>query len=126
VSSPTRRLTHEEIGDVVARIVGMVGRYGFRVKRRKHAVESGNGRMTVNKVVVNRKTSLPSEKRSEIRTAVRSVETIYPLKKQEKRYAKLFERVAGQVSTLKRFHVREGKDLQERLTKVTPEKSQRA
>ena len=98
----------------------MLGRSGFKPKRAKHHVESPAGRMTVNKVVANRRASLSREKQSTIRAAVRRCETTPVNQYNSPTYRKLFTSVLGHVGTLKRFHPQDGERLLKRLKAVRP------
>lgn len=120
VSSPCRRLDRSEIAAIVARIYAMLGRYGFKAKRAKHGIESPAGRMTVNKVVVNRRPSLTREKQSAVRAAVRKCETTPANLHKTPAYRKLFLSALGHVGTIKRFHPQDGERLQNRLNAVRP------
>jgi hypothetical protein len=120
VSSHGRRLESPEIAAITARIYSMLGRNGFKPKREKHHVESPAVRMTVNKVVTNRRASLSHEKQSAIRAAVRKCETTPVNLHNSSAYRKIFLSVLGHVGTLKRFHPRDGERLLKRLEAVRP------
>ena len=76
--------------------------------------------MTVNKLVVNERTSLTRETQSAVRAAVRKCETTPAHLHNTLPYRNLFLSVLGHVGTIKRFHSQDGERLQKRLNAVRP------
>jgi len=122
VSSPKRRLDSRELATIVAKIYAMFGRNGFKPKRVKHGVESQAGRITVNKVIANRRASLSREKQSAIRAVVKRCEATPLNQHNTHAYRKLFLSAVGSVGTLKRFHRLDAERLLQRLHAVRPQK----
>ena len=59
---------------VIGKVYGMLAKVGLKPKRSKHETYSRSTRMVTTKLVVNKKASLPQQKRSQIRAAVHHLE----------------------------------------------------
>jgi hypothetical protein len=94
--------------EVMARIIdqlhAMVRRKGLRLNPEKQGIAHASQRQVATKLVVNRKTSLPSEQRSAIRGAVRALQKTPEVAFGTQHYGKRYRRVSGLVTYLKQHH----------------------
>lgn len=112
------RLSKKEISWAIAQVHGMLGKHRFKSNRSKQKIYSSGERMIVNKVVINRKASLPHQKRSRIRAAVWSLEKECDAGETLGTNSDAYLRAMGLVTELSRFHPQEGLLLRERLKKM--------
>lgn len=101
--------------EIIARIYGLLSANGFRAKRSKHEVFSSGSRMVSTKLVVNKKTSLPSERRQNIRTAVFQIETRIMAGERNPGIIKELNRVTSQVGLMGSLHKNRAAPLKTRL-----------
>lgn len=118
--SAKRFIAAEEKTAIVATIYRMLGRLGFKAKRKKHELHTSKGRMTVTKLVVNAKPALAKENRAAIRAAVYQLEEQARNGNQSKTLSKNYHTVQGRVATLGRFHGREAAQLKKRMHALKP------
>ncbi len=111
--SAIRDLPPNEINWVITKLRAMAEAFGFRLKQQKETIAPANTRMVATKLLVNVRPALPSERRSNIRAAVKACEvsafrgTVVP--------DKVFNQVSGQLAYLTQYHPNEGKALRQRL-----------
>ncbi len=112
---PPAELTH-----CIAAIRTMCQRKGFQLKRQKQTIARAGTRMVTTKLVVNAKTSLPTEQRSAIRAAVAAIAATPSGQRNTKTYEQRYRRAAGKVSYLKQHHPHEAAQLRARLRAERP------
>ena len=111
-------LSRESKSEIVSKIYDLIKRNGYKPKYRKHAIFENNRRMLVNGLVVNERPALPRKERSAVRSLVNKAEQMVasggdlagPLSR---------NRVSGKVGKVKRFHLRTGQLLSEKIRRVT-------
>ena len=108
-------LSPAELTYCIASIRTMCQRKGLQLRRQKQTIARAGTRMVTTKLVVNAKTSLPTELRSAIRAAVAAITATPPCQRNTKHYDQKYRRVTGQVSYLKQHHPREAAQLRTRL-----------
>ena len=119
--STDRRLTGNEISEVVRQIAGMCSPLGFRLKRSKHNLTTSGNRMSTTGLMVNRRVSLPKEIRSQTRSLVHQCECLANRSKAMKQtpyFAVEWTHASGKVALLCRLHPTEGNLLRERLRAI--------
>lgn len=89
------------ISSATRTVIGFVNRHGLKIRRPKYRIQYSHRPMIVNQLVVNRRTSLTRQKRSEMRSYIyhRLVEA-----NGQKRMAYLSVEVSGKLCHLCRFH----------------------
>lgn len=118
--SARRFVAAEEKTAIVATIYGMLGRLGFKAKRKKHELHTSKGRMFVTKLLVNAKPALAKEKRAAVRAAVYQLEEQAQNGNRGAILLKDYNRVLGRVATLGRFHANEAEQLKKRMRALKP------
>ena len=121
--STDRRLTGNEISEVVRQIAGMCSPLGFRLKRSKHSLTTSGNRMYTTRLMVNRRPSLPREVRSQIRSLVHQCERLANRSKSVRQtpyFAVEWKHASGKVAHLCRLHPTAGNPLRERLRVIKP------
>jgi Reverse transcriptase (RNA-dependent DNA polymerase) len=98
---------------VIAMVYGMLRKHGLSASRKKgkHQVFSDSGVMKVTKLIVNRKPSLPRQKRSNIRAQVHSATTQFES-------MSALNNAAQMVGQLGRFHPTEAAALKRQIKKM--------
>ena len=96
---------------IIDRLHAMVRRKGLRLNTDKQTITSSHERQVSTKLVVNRKTSLPAERRSAIRAAVWALQNTPVDARETELYGKNYRRVSGLVSYLQQHHPREASQL---------------
>lgn len=99
---------------VIGKVYGMLAKVGLKPKRAKHETYSRSTRMVTTKLVVNKKASLPQQKRSQIRAAVHHLETESVAVGHLDDLPRLAS-VSVQVGQMNRFHPTQAKALRARL-----------
>jgi len=117
-ASSKRYLSQEGKTQAIAEIYGMLAKYGYRAKRRKHEITTSGKRMQTTKLLVNDKVSLKSEERANIRTAVFQLEQKIAKGAYGPEITHELNKVAGFVGKLSRFHTTKGKQLMDRVKKL--------
>ena len=74
--SSTSYLNKAQQNAAIAHVYGMLSKEGLRAGRGKHEIFAASKPMIVTKLVVNRKPSLPTKKRSAVRTQVFQLEQL--------------------------------------------------
>lgn len=113
--SSTKHLDAERKTECIAAIYGMLSKAGYRAKRRKHEITTSANQMFTTKLMVNKKPSLTSKERANIRTSVHQLELKISMGLIEPSIEKLLNSVSGQVGKLTRFHPTEGNKLKLRI-----------
>lgn len=109
------------LGWAKATVMAYFNSYGFLLPKEKSSIQRAWGRMVCTRRVNNRKPALPSEKRAEVRAAVKRLETLAALGFRNNRdYAVAFRSIRGRVANCKLVHRSEGTLLEARLGAVTP------
>jgi hypothetical protein len=70
ITVSTTNRSAEDLTSVNRLVIGILHRYGFRMKRSKHKILRRNKQMTVNNLVINEKAALPKAERKRIRAQV--------------------------------------------------------
>lgn len=104
IMSSKTHLTKNEQTQIVARVMGMVRQVGLSIGRDKHKVYSASTPMIATKVVVNKKPSLPAEKRSAVRAQVWQFEVAVAQGNRTLEVFKMGEKASQSVGQLGRFH----------------------
>lgn len=113
--SSVNAITDEDKTWAIAQVIAMMGSRGFRTKREKHEIQSGNGRISVMKLTVNREVSLSTRERSQIRTAVHQLEQSFDRGETGPEFRQDMDKASGRIGRLGRFHPAEADKLRERL-----------
>jgi len=113
--SSTKHLDAARKTECIALIYGMLSKSGYRAKRRKHEITTSANQMFTTKLMVNKKPSLTSKERANIRASVYQLEQKISMGLIEPSIAKLLNSVSGQVGKLSRFHPTEGNKLKLRI-----------
>jgi hypothetical protein len=92
----------------------------YRLKNRKHRIESAAGPMHVHSLIVNDKVSLPRGERSRIRAAVHRLSNWQPAAGEAEKYLHEYNRVRGRVANLARLHPGLGQNYKAMLNKLIP------
>lgn len=111
-------MKNEYKGKVISLIREMAMRSSLHLKARKQRIYSSGERMLVNNVIVNKKTSVPSEERARIRAAVHQCELFAMNDGKSKELSTLLRSTKGRVRHLARFHPKEATTLMNRLTRL--------
>ncbi len=117
MSSETH-LTKETQRWVIAQVYGMLRKVGLKAGRGKHEIFSATEPMIATKLIVNRKPSLSSKKRSQIRAQVRQVEMTQSAGADHETVRELANKAAQRVGQLGRFHSTPAGHLKERIKAV--------
>lgn len=99
---------------VIGKVYGMLAKVGLKPKRSKHETYSRSTRMVTTKLVVNKKASLPQQKRSQIRAAVHHLEIESAAAGHLDNLPRLGS-VSVQVGQMNRFHPTQAEALKARL-----------
>lgn len=116
--SSKRHLSRPEQTQVISAIYGMLAKVHLKAKRRKHETFTASQRMVTTKLVVNKRPTLPKEKRAAIRAAVHRVELLSKSGVLDAEGRRLLSSVAVQVGQLGRFHAGPALQLKGRLAAV--------
>lgn len=115
--SSRRNLAPEELTRCILSVYSLMWSKGYRPKRRKQEIQRSHRRITVTKLVTNKRVALPARERHRVRASVKELELHldqWPLDTVRARLAS----VTGRVSRLKRMHPTEGERLHARLKGV--------
>lgn len=115
--SSKRHLSKEELSACIKSIYGMMGRAGYRPKRRKQEIQRSAGAMHVTKLLTNRRPALPAKERQAIRASLYQLEKRLTLGELDGFRAAL-ESVAGRVNRLNQMHPTEGEHLKVRVRAI--------
>lgn len=99
----------------IGQLVAMMGSRGFRAKRDKHEIQSGNARISVMKLNVNREIGLSARERAQIRAAVHQLEQFFDRGNSGPEFRQEMDRVVERIGRLGRFHEAEAARLQGRV-----------
>lgn len=110
-------LSKEELSNCIASIYTMMGRAGFKPKRRKQEIQRANKVMRVTKLVTNRRPAITANERSAIRASVFQLEKSLGRGEIEG-LQKLLDRASGRVNRLSQLHPVEGRALKARVRVV--------
>lgn len=116
--SSTAALTTEDKAWAIGQVVAMIGSRGFRTKREKHEIQSGNGRISVMKLNVNRGVGVSTRERAQIRAAVHQLEQACIRCETGPQFRKELEKTSGRIGRLGRFHASEADRLRARLQAI--------
>lgn len=108
---------------VIGMVYGMLAKAGLKPKRSKHETYSRSTRMVTTKLVVNRKASLPQQKRSQARAAVHHLE-IESAAAGHLNDLPLLASVSVQVGQMNRFHPTQAAPLKARLKDLRATRSE--
>lgn len=110
-------LPKEELSTCIASIYTMMGRAGFKPKRRKQEIQRANKAMRVTKLVTNRRPAITASERSAIRASVFQLEKILSHGEIDG-LQQLLDRASGRVNRLSQLHPVEGRALKARVRHV--------
>lgn len=116
--SSVKHLTKETQTWVIAQVYGMLRKVGLKAGRGKHEIFSATEPMIATKLIVNRKPSLSSKKRSQVRAQVRQVEMAQSSGAAPETVRELANNAAQRVGQLGRFHTTQAAHLKERVKAV--------
>lgn len=116
--SSVKHLTKETQTWVIAQVYGMLRKVGLKAGREKHEIFSATEPMIATKLIVNRKPSLSSKKRSQIRAQVRQVEMMQSAGGDQETVRELVNKAAQRVGQLGRFHSTSAGHLKKRVKAV--------
>jgi len=116
--SSKHTLLKDEQTHLIAQVYGMLKRYGYKAKRRKHETFTSGRRMLTTKLMVNRKPALPSKERQNIRAAVHALEQRIASGKVGTEIKTELNRVTSRVGRLGTFHATEATPLKLRLRSI--------
>ena len=118
--SAKRFVATDEKTSIIATVYGLLGRLGYKPKRRKHELHTSKGRMPVITLLVNAKPSLVKENRAAIRAAVFQLEEQVRNGSRGSALSKEYNKVLGRVAMLSRFHGKEAEQLKRRMRALKP------
>jgi hypothetical protein len=104
-------MSAETTAYIIDQLHALVRRKGLALNSKKQSVARASQRQVATKLVVNRKTSLPSEQRSSIRGAVRALRKTPAVAFGTQRYGRTYRRVSGLVTYLSQHHPAEAAHL---------------
>jgi hypothetical protein len=104
--------------EIIKLINAMAVKKGLKLNMGKQTISRAGDRHLTTKLVVNVKTSLPSEQRAKIRAAVRRAEIAPGHLRASERFQKAVRKVGGRVGYLKQHHPKEAEALQSKLREV--------
>lgn len=100
---------------VIGMVYGMLAAHGLRAGRHKHEVFSASKRMITTKLIVNRKPSLTTAKRSKVRAQVHQLEMAAESRVSDIELREMANKASQRVGQLARFHKRSGELLRDRV-----------
>lgn len=118
VMSSKKHLTKCDQTRAIAQVYGMLRKNGLSAKRNKHEIFSATEPMIATKLIVNRKPSLPSKKRSQVRAQVRQLEQSFAATQAPEKLIHLADKASQRVGQLGRFHPNEASKLRNRIKAV--------
>ncbi|WP_440985136.1 reverse transcriptase family protein [Xanthomonas sontii] len=116
-ASSKRLLSKKDLSRCIADIYAMMGRAGYKPKRKKQEIQRGNRAMRVTKLVTNRHPAIPAAERKAIRAAVYQLEQRLKIGNIEG-LQKALNSASGRVSRLCQMHPAEGLLLKLRISEV--------
>lgn len=108
-------ISSEQKTEIVGAIFGLMLRYGYKPKRKKHELKTSRQQMTVTKLTVNDKAGLPRADRARIRAAVQHLEKLAGQAQSPVEQLHEYASVVGRVNHLARFHPGEAAVLKARI-----------
>lgn len=99
----------------IAQVIGMMGSRGFRAARDKHSIQTGNNRVAVMNVNVNRTAGLPAQARSALRAMVHQLEQCFDRGDTGPEFRLGLDKAGGRIGHMARFHKSEAAALRERV-----------
>ncbi|HWC98450.1 MAG TPA: reverse transcriptase family protein [Candidatus Sulfopaludibacter sp.] len=112
ISCSTRtEMTHEVMSYIITQLHAMVRKKNLRLNPKKQTIAQANQRQVATKLVVNEKTALAPNQRSEIRSEVRALQQLPATATTTQRYGKQYRQASGKVSYLKQHHPTEAAQL---------------
>lgn len=112
--SSKRRLSNEELSACIKSVYGMMGRSGFRPRRKKQEIQRANSPMLVTKLLANRRPAISVKERQAIRASLYQLEQSVAGRAGDDLRSKL-ESIAGRVNRLCQMHPVEGERLKARV-----------
>lgn len=116
--SSAAHMTKSTQTHVIAQVYGMLRKNGLRAKRKKHEVFSATEPMIATKLIVNRKPSLDSKKRSQVRAQVHQLEVAHAAGHDPGIIRELANKAAQRVGQFGRFHPHQAEQLKARIRAV--------
>jgi len=114
--SSTDTMSSDDKTWAIGQVVAMIGSRGFHAKRDKHEIQSGEARISVMKLNVNRAVGLSKRERAQIRAAVHQLEQCFDRGDTGPVFRHEMEKASGRIGRLNRFHAVEADRLRDRLT----------
>lgn len=116
--SSKQRLTTAQQTKLIGQIYGMLRKFGYHAKRRKHETFSARRAIVITKLISNVRPALDPKERAKIRTAVFQLEKRTTDGERGPQVRLELNRVVGRVGKLTRFHKTEGSALAGRVRAV--------
>lgn len=118
--SSSEDLPTETTSYIITALHALVRRKGLRLKDSKQTIARAGKRQVSTKLVVNTKTALPHEERSNTRAAVAMVAASPESARHTKRYERQYNQASGKVAYLKQHHPHEAAQLRAILRDCKP------
>ena len=108
-------ISREDKTWAIAQVMAMMGSRGFRAARDKHSIQTGNARVAVMNVNVNRMAGLPAQARSGLRAMVHQLEQCFDRGETGPEFRTGLDKAGGRIGHMARFHKSEAAALRERV-----------
>ena len=108
-------ISREDKTWAIAQVMAMMGSRGFRAARDKHSIQTGNARVAVMNVNVNRMAGLPAQARSGLRAMVHQLEQCFDRGETGPGFRTGLDKAGGRIGHMARFHKSEAAALRERV-----------
>jgi hypothetical protein len=120
--SAERYVSQDELQEITSKLYAMLLSKGIKPNRKKRAVQSNSGSMTVHKLPVNSgKPTLGRRKWSQVRTEVKQIENIAADKRNTKEYKTKYESLYGKIASMARIEPQKAQPYIDRLRLIKPE-----
>lgn len=116
--SHSAKIGNEEKANAISTVMGMFRKRGYEAGRSKHKIETRRAPLTVTRLVVNNKVSLPKAERSKLRAMVYALETRIMTGAVGPEVAKELNSLAGRVGIYKKLHPNPGGKLAATVKKL--------
>ena len=108
-------ISREDKTWAIAQVIAMMGSRGFRAARDKHSIQTGNARVAVMNVNVNRMAGLPAQARSGLRAMVHQLEQCFDRGETGPGFRTGLDKAGGRIGHMARFHKSEAAALRDRV-----------
>lgn len=100
---------------IIANIYGMLRKNGYSAKRGKHEIKTGQGRMVVTKLTVNKSVGITKSSRHRVRAALHQLEQKIKTGNFSFEISKEISSVEGRINSLANLHPAEAIGMKHRL-----------